>query len=328
MEEPTRPRIVVTMTTLPGREDLITRACKSIMAQSIKPDVIYLTLPKISRRLKCPYSPMPDLIQQACIIIEPETDFGPITKLYGALASESDPETIIISCDDDIIYPPQLFETLLEKSYLQPEACICGSGLLVKYGMTFNSTYTNMDKFHQLNGLAGFLPPPSGRKVDIICGAAGTLYKRKFFGSMAECTEKLFEVSLSDMDILCNDDVLISGYLQSRGIDRMVFPSIPFVKLIEAEGDHPEVALSFDGLETVNRMSRALKKLIERGFFMVPKYGKAVESFEQVAIDETMAAQIIFATVIGILILGLVIIMWFTLDRPLTSNQFREVFYL
>jgi hypothetical protein len=323
-----RPRIVVTMTTLPGREDLITRACASIMNQTLKPDAIYLALPKISRRLKCPYPPMPALIGDNCIIVEPETDYGPITKLYGALVSESDPETIIISCDDDIIYPPPMFEILVEKSMLQPEACICGSGLLVKHGMTFNSTYTNMDKFHQLNGMAGFLPPATGRKVDIICGAAGALYKRKFFGSMDQCIRELFEISISDMDILCNDDILISGYLQTHNVERIVFPSIPFVRLIEAEGAHPEVALSFDGIETVNRMSRALQKLVDRGFFTTNKYENAVTTFEQVAIDETMAAQIIFASIIGILMLILVIVMWITLDRPVTPDQFRSVFYL
>src|SRR5690349_10896883 len=102
-------RVVVTMTTLPGREDIITRACESIVQQTRPPDAIYLALPKISRRLGIPYPPMPEFVRAHCTIVQPETDFGPVTKLYGALALETDPHTVIISCDDDIIYPPDMF---------------------------------------------------------------------------------------------------------------------------------------------------------------------------------------------------------------------------
>lgn len=312
-------RLVVTMTTLPGREDLIVETVKSIVNQTVKPDVIYLTLPKISRRLKIPYGPIPDEIKDFCTIVEPEIDYGPITKIYGGLSMESDPETIIISCDDDMIYPPTTFELLVQRSNQHPDAAICGSGMLMGFGVYFNSTYTNYDEDNFLMRISGFIPPENGRKVDIVNGLSGVLYKRKFFPSMEECITELFEVAISDHDILCNDDILISGYLQRRGITRLTFPKFPKVKNNAPDSNHPEVALSFNGLETLSRTGRAIQKLQQQGYFT---------QYEAVGVDETMAGVIIFASIIAILMFILVIIMWITLDRPLTLPQFHRIFYL
>lgn len=313
-------RIVVTMTTLPGREDLIIDTCKSIVEQTIKPDVIYLTLPKIARRFNQPYPEMPDQIKSWCKIIQSDIDYGPVTKLYGGIAEESDPETIIISCDDDVIYPPNTFETLLEKSEMYPEMCICGSGMLVSRGMYFNSTFTNMNKYIHLNGFFGFIPPKTGRKVDLIFGVSSVLYKRKFFPSLKECIDELFMVSLSDMDILCNDDVLISGYMCKRGIKRMVFPDIPVIRLIESDGAHPEVALSFGGgFKLINRMNRSIDKVHKLGYF---------KEYEQLGINESVFTNGIFATIIFIFIVILLIVMWYTVERPVPVNRFRQIIYI
>jgi hypothetical protein len=312
-------RLVVTMTTLPGREDLIIETVKSIINQTVKPEAIYLTLPKISRRLKIPYGPIPDEIKDYCTIVEPDIDYGPITKIYGGLSMESDPETIIISCDDDMIYPPTTFELLVEKSKLHPDAAICGSGMLMGYGVYFNSTYTNYDEDNHFIRISGFVPPPEGRRVDIVNGLSGVLYKRRFFPSMDECIKQLFELAISDHDILCNDDILISGFLQKNGITRMTFPGFPKVINRAQKGNHPEVALSFNGMETLNRTGRAISKLSQQGYFT---------EYEPVGVDETMAGVIIIGSLILILLVCLVVVMWVTLDRPITSNRFQEIFYI
>lgn len=312
-------RLVVTMTTLPGREDLIVNTINSILAQTVKPDVIYLTLPKISRRLKIPYGPIPESIRNNLTIIQPEVDYGPITKIYGALFSETDPETQIISCDDDMFYPPTTFELLTQYSASHPEAAICGSGMLMKYGVYFNSTFTNYDRESRWIRISGFVPPSEGRRVDIVNGLSGVLYKRKFFPSMEECLKQLFEVSLSDHDILCNDDVLISGFLQRQGITRLTFPGFPVVTNNASTGEHPEVALSFNGLETLDRTGRSISKLQALGY---------LTEYESVGLDETMAWAIIVASIVGVIILLLVIIMWITLSNPISMTRFHGIFYL
>ena len=310
-------RLVVTMTTLPGREDLIVDTIQSIVGQTVRADVIYLTLPKISRRLKIPYGPIQASIAEYCTIVEPEVDYGPITKIYGALSMESDPDTMIISCDDDIIYPPTTFELLVKKSQAFPDAAICGSGMLMGYGVYFNSTYTNYDEDSACIRLSGFIPPEAGRKVDIVNGLSGVLYRRKFFPPMPAAIKELFDVAVSDHDILCNDDILISGYLQKTGITRLTFPGFPRVTNIARTGNHPEVALSHNGIETLNRTGRAINKLAQQGYFT---------TYEAVGIDETMGGLIVFASIIGIVLFILVIVMWVTLDRPI--DHFQTIFFI
>jgi len=39
---------------------------------------------------------------------------GPATKLIPALRAESDPETILITIDDDVFYPPSLVQELVD----------------------------------------------------------------------------------------------------------------------------------------------------------------------------------------------------------------------
>ena len=50
-------------------------------------------------------------------------DYGPATKVLGALLVEKDPETIIVSIDDDIAYNPELIHVL--SSYIPQHAALC-----------------------------------------------------------------------------------------------------------------------------------------------------------------------------------------------------------
>ena len=52
-------RVVVTLTTIPTREDSVIRTIKSIQAGTFKPDVIYVNLPEWYPRFEC--APDPNL---------------------------------------------------------------------------------------------------------------------------------------------------------------------------------------------------------------------------------------------------------------------------
>lgn len=303
-------RMVVSLTTVPGREDLIVDTCRSIANQTIKPDAIYLTIPKVPRRFDKKYGEFPDEIKSICTIIEPETDYGPITKIYGGLMMESDPDTIVVSCDDDIIYPPKTLEILLEKSKIYSDSAICGSGMFVGRGIWLSARYSNLDKYLFLSG---FTPPKSGRKVDLIYGSSGVLYKRSFFPPIDKCIDELFSVALGDLDILCNDDLLVSAYLAKKNIPRLTFPDLPIVTMIENKGQHPEVALSYARIECLNRMDRAINKLKEMGYF---------ETFEPYALDETVTVNWIFAGIMIILAIGLLVLMFMTINKPVDIYSF------
>lgn len=221
-------RVVATLTTLPGRYKLLHRMLKSLQNQTVKFDCIYLAIPYKAKRLNQVYPELPTAIQKLCTIVRIDQDYGPICKLYGALMNEHDPETIIVSIDDDTIYHPDLVKTLLEKSKIRPTSAITGSSWLVKSHWFFNF-YSNVTVSNAVKSWVGFKIPESGRKIDILVGSSGVLYKRGFFPVKDRLIDDLFSIAMKSDDLFKNDDVVISAYLCSKNIDRIVFKNMPVV---------------------------------------------------------------------------------------------------
>lgn len=110
----------LTMTTVPDRirtswfyDNLV----KNITAASKNNFTIILNIPKISGKTKKPYF-IPGNIKQLAelphfIINYTEKDEGPITKLLPTLRNPLvKPNDIIIVCDDDVVYKPNVFEMI------------------------------------------------------------------------------------------------------------------------------------------------------------------------------------------------------------------------
>ena len=95
-------RFVVSLTTMPGDVEHLDEVLMSLSNQTVKPAAIYVNLPQKNRRTGAPYV-IPDWLRKFpnVQILQPATDYGPMTKLYPALEKETDPETVIISVDDD-----------------------------------------------------------------------------------------------------------------------------------------------------------------------------------------------------------------------------------
>src|SRR5579862_1496481 len=106
-------RVVASYTTLPSRYDVLQKSILSLKRQTHKLDAIYLTLPKKATRLNKEYPPISTELSSLCTVISSDIDYGPLTKIYGALVSENDPNTVIISCDDDVDFPDNFVETLI-----------------------------------------------------------------------------------------------------------------------------------------------------------------------------------------------------------------------
>merc|ERR1712166_465956 len=124
-------RIVVTLSTRPDRLVLgmLMPTIQTILAQDTPADALYLNIPHGKNiRTGELYVVPPDLEQPEGLTIVRCDDKGPLTKLYPALEQESDPDTIVISIDDDKLYPPELIRTIawnLEASANTAVGC-CG----------------------------------------------------------------------------------------------------------------------------------------------------------------------------------------------------------
>lgn len=284
-------RVVASLTTLPGRYPKLLRTLKSLHAQDTKLDAIYLGIPKVSRRLNQAYPELPTAITDLCTVVECEYDYGPATKIVAGLLHESEPDAVIFTFDDDVVYAPDLVSSMLLHHAQHPDAALGSSGILLKYGFPFYSTISNCSA--SWNTMTGFALPSEGRSVDALCGFSSVLYLRKFFPSNAELHDKFLKYPLSDDDVYFNDDIMISAYLSKHNIDRRVIPDVPMAnegKVHDSDIDGLDGnEISFDKVKFLQRFRRAINKTKEWGFF---------SENQSVAVYETIGGHIFIVVIL------------------------------
>ena len=199
-------RVVVSLTSLPSRINKIENVIKSIQNGTVKPDIIYINIPKYSMREKTEYIVSDNIKNIPGVKLNfHNTDYGPVTKLFPTLEQENDPDTAIICIDDDTEYDHRLVEHLLSCSSYYPDKTIC-----VKGWNFINLGFFALPLFSlELNN--------KPHKVKILQCYEGVLYKRKFF-------DKDFENYINCKKCFTVDDILISKYLTKKGIDIISVP--------------------------------------------------------------------------------------------------------
>ncbi|EGV19382.1 glycosyltransferase family A protein [Thiocapsa marina] len=201
-------RVVVSLTTIPGREAMLSRAVASIIRQTRPPDAIHLWLPEERFGSAAALPSFPGVVVRA------GPDLGPAMKLLPTLEVEADPETLLIPVDDDIEYPPELIEKLVAASMLLPEHAIGFTG----WSCEERADGPRIRHWNEQEPFAGMLQP-----VQVLEGYRGVLYRRRFFESDIRAHLDALEA------FRYHDDILFSGYLASRGVARVAqwFGSVP-----------------------------------------------------------------------------------------------------
>lgn len=298
-------RVVGTLTTMPDRYHKVVETLRTLNTQTYKLDAIYLAIPRVSKRLGVPYPEVPDEIKALCTIVKCD-DHGPITKILGGLLREQKRGTVIISFDDDMIYPPLLVERLVKHHREYPNSAIGSSGMLVRYNCPACAITPNEDNF--LFNIPKFHVPKEGRRVDSIYGYPGALYVRKFFPHVDELDEEMLKYAAIDDDMFINDDVTISGYLSLNNIERRIFNDIPKVSYVLDPQSKNRVMtvndISYDMAKFFARMNRAIKKSKELGMYKDPE-------------DFDLSESIVWlVTVVVLSVLFIIAIAtWLVLDR-------------
>ena len=95
-------RIVVSVATIPSRIGRLYNLINSLRRQDLPPDQVLVALPPFATRLKQRYD-VPDFIRDDPFVklVSMPADYGPLSKLAAGILSERDPETCIITIDDD-----------------------------------------------------------------------------------------------------------------------------------------------------------------------------------------------------------------------------------
>lgn len=286
-------RIVVSLTTLPDRYENLHKTLKILHLQTVKPDAIYLTLPRVAKRLNQEYPPLPKKMAKLCTVVRCEEDYGPICKIYGALVSEQHKDTMIITVDDDCIYPLNLIEKLIEKSKLRPTAAITGAGILLGSGVSLFAINSTIVECKPFEALLNFTVPYDGRKIDVVQGVSGVVYRRGFFPKKKDIYNELLHYT-TDVDLFRSDDIVLSGYLSMKGIDRYTYPNMPLV-------DHhltPD-GLSFNICNMVGTFNRAIYKCRDLGMY---------PTFERCDIFDSCMFKVPFVLALLIIIIAFIII--------------------
>lgn len=227
-------RVVVSLTTMPHRISQIEPTLRTLNHQSRKPDAIYLNVPKFNRRTGEAYA-IPAWVKQFATVHK-TTDYGPATKLFGALEMEKDPKTVIITVDDDKLYPPTLVETLASKFTNGDRVAYgaCGWSMMpVPTERGVVPVYVP----HMLRGR-------HGRVIDVLQAVCGNAYRRGYF-----------EDSVQSMQVprgspcYTTDDIFISFYLKHVGVRCVLIPDAKQVEPLSrnmAKGDASKSLSSYN----------------------------------------------------------------------------------
>eukprot|EP00456_Euglypha_rotunda_P081285 TRINITY_DN7924_c0_g1_i27.p1 TRINITY_DN7924_c0_g1~~TRINITY_DN7924_c0_g1_i27.p1 ORF type:complete len:599 (+),score=23.17 TRINITY_DN7924_c0_g1_i27:83-1879(+) len=193
-------RVVISLTTTPPRLKNLRQTLNSLLNQTLTPAAIYLNVPWRSTRLNQVYE-IPPAISSLPIIINRCDDFGPASKLIPTLEREQHPDTLIITVDDDMIYPPSLVQDLVELHSVWPHAAFGFAGQLIDLQPNFPPIVRSADKY--VNQAAA---------VDILEAFLGAIYLRSWFDD---------EIKKIPSACWRTDDIWISYNLAKKDIARI-----------------------------------------------------------------------------------------------------------
>ncbi|GEB77845.1 glycosyltransferase [Sporolactobacillus inulinus] len=128
-KEKQETKVIVSLTTIPSRINLVWLTISSLMNQTMKPDKIILWLDYNLKNYKLPLELTK--LQELGLDIEYCNDFRSHKKYYGTLKKYID--DVIITTDDDVFYPRYFIRKLIKKHDKFPNEVICYRAHEIKY---------------------------------------------------------------------------------------------------------------------------------------------------------------------------------------------------
>lgn len=215
------PRVVVSLTTTPPRLRHLPALLETLERQTLRPDAVHLWLCRRYRRWEQGLSE--DDAAAAVggasgVDVRWGPDRGPFTKLAGTLALERDPETVIVTLDDDRRLPERWLEGLVGAIADEPRRAAVYRGRRLRRG-------PDGEPVLDYRASRIILCPPAATAVDLVTGAMGAAYPRSVLGEgeeMVEAWERVVAGSCPDMFYV--DDMWLSGWLARCGVPRAAVP--------------------------------------------------------------------------------------------------------
>ncbi len=205
--------VTVTLTTIPSRllsiDDQGIKLCiDSLINQNYDDYEIHFNIPYTNKLTNEEYIIPEWLEQYSKIKIFRTEDLGPATKLIPTIERISDPETIIIVVDDDLVYDPDMVKTQVENQIKWQEGIVGYDGMRSRdtdgnFAATFGDTRDYYFTSQKIN-----------IRVDILQHYKTVSYKRRYF------EEDFFDFAKEYYS--WSDDILMAAYFSDKKRDRIV----------------------------------------------------------------------------------------------------------
>lgn len=206
-----RKKVIVSLTSYPKRTNNIeiVKCIESIVNQTFKPDkiILYLTSSQYPNKLKDIPQYLLNFYKNKSIDIQFRDDIiKPHTKWFYAF--QEYPNDIIITVDDDIIYPNDLFESLYNE-WKNNQNCIIASRChIITYTNGRASKYKKFIQYKSLNHSYKLY-----NENLFLTGVGGVLYNVSLFNK-----EKIFNLDLIKDKYLTVDDVYLNKIIKEQNI--------------------------------------------------------------------------------------------------------------
>lgn len=149
--------INVVFSIIPSRFNNLNIIVKSLLSQSLVPNKIIVTVPKQYHKFSYQSEEIESICRKYSGLVDllyVDMDYGPATKIYGALKSlEIYPNSNVIVCDDDVVYDERLIECYL-KSFETDNECVWSTGTKTLKGNYLHFLSSSIPK---LQGVGSFL---------------------------------------------------------------------------------------------------------------------------------------------------------------------------
>ena len=206
-------KVIVTLTTIPSRiiqdyPEGIKSNINSLINQEYDGEYeIHFNVPKKLKYNDTEYV-IPNWIKELSLttpkfkLFDNLEDLGPITKLAHTLKRVTDPEAIIIVCDDDLVYHPKMVEEQVKNQNKYINTSVGYDGSRAEDPTVFNDV-----RNHYVVSVYKDI------EVNILQHYKTVSYRRKWFG------EDFFTDFLGKS---WNDDILVSAYMGKQKIKKLV----------------------------------------------------------------------------------------------------------
>ena len=204
--QPRNPGLIVTLTTIPSRIEVLAPTLKSLLRQRVRPAEIRLCLPAWSEREQRAYEIPAWLRSLRCVTLVPCDDAGPATKFLSTLRTVPSDQPVVV-VDDDRIYHPRLLETFLALAQAHPDCAIAAAGWRVPADLIDRPT-TLLARLRR----APYVPIRGNqirqpRRVDIVQGVHSYVLRPRFFDLTA-----LADFGSAPPAVRYVDDVWVSAH--------------------------------------------------------------------------------------------------------------------